>query len=72
MSAGPTHAGKHVTQSIACARSQHYTHDQVFLLAQMTLCAKTLRNFPPFVGLSVISDAHTQGLLIRLLVRSTA
>jgi len=33
----PTNVGKHVTSNIACARSQWYTKNSVFLLAQMTL-----------------------------------
>jgi len=43
-----TNAGKHVMSNIACARSQRYTIDTGFWLAQMTLRVITLRNFPAF------------------------
>ena len=60
----PTNAGKHVTSNIASARSQRYTTDSVFRLAQTTLCVMTIRNFPPFVGASdVISSVLTIGYL---------
>jgi len=47
-----------------CARSQQYTKDSIFRLAQMTLCVITLDKFPPFVRPNVISDGPTNGFSI--------
>ena len=44
-----TNAGKNVTSTIACARSQRYTKNSIFRLAQMTLTIMTLHNFPSYV-----------------------
>ena len=46
----PMNAGKHVTSHIACVRSQRYTNDLVFWLAQMMLCVMKLHNFLLYVG----------------------
>jgi len=44
----PTNVENHVTTNIACARSQRYTKDSVFWLAQM-MWVIALRIFPPFM-----------------------
>jgi len=63
----PTNAGNyvHVMLNIACARSQCYINNSVFLLAQTTLRTMTLLSkFPPFVRSNIISNSLTDGLLI--------
>jgi len=60
MSDASTNAGMHNTLNIARVRSQRYTKDAAFWLAEMTLCVLVLSNFPLFVGPNVILDRLTK------------
>jgi len=67
MSDVPTNAEKQDVSNSECAYCQRNTNDLTILLAQMTLCIMMLRNFPPFIRPSLISDGPTNGMSIRQL-----
>jgi len=62
----PRNAGKHITSNVAGVRSQQYTKESGFWLAQMTLCVETLHHFmfPPFIR-QINPGGTTYGLSLR-------